>query len=158
MIIGALKSLGSDKNTQPSNPNGGEVIVWYLESGWGKIMFGKFHLSSVSYKHRTAFLREVVVISRCRQSERMARGWHSKHHLLNSLRWPIYVINSVDNIKLPCVIRQLVVMGHLLSRNYISIGIEYTQMNLPIIDLVAITIVIAYHPIVDISFNVGSCF
>ena len=29
----ALKRLGGDKNTQPSNPNRGEVIVWYLESG-----------------------------------------------------------------------------------------------------------------------------
>ena len=27
-------------------------------------------------------------------------GWRSKCQLLNSLRWPIYVINSVDNTKL----------------------------------------------------------
>ena len=39
-------------------------------------------------------------------------------------------------------------MGHLLSENYISIGTEYTQMNLSISDLIAITIVtvIAYIP------------
>ena len=49
-------------------------------------------------------------------------------------------------------------MEHLLSENYISIGTEYTQMSLPIPDLIAITIVIAYIPLVGISQNVGSCF
>ena len=49
-------------------------------------------------------------------------------------------------------------MEHLSSENYISIGTEYTQMNLPIPDLIAITIVIAYIPLVGISQNVGSCF
>ena len=34
-------------------------------------------------------------------SERMTKGWDLKRQLLNSLRWPIYVIKSVDNIKLP---------------------------------------------------------
>ena len=62
IIMKALKNLGGNKDKQLSNARGGEVIVWYLESGWGKRTFGKFHLSSVSYLHRTAFLREVVVI------------------------------------------------------------------------------------------------
>ena len=35
-------------------------------------------------------------------SERMAKGWCLKRQLWNSLRWPIYVINSVDNTELPC--------------------------------------------------------
>ena len=32
----------------------------------------------------------------------MMKGQRSKRQILNSLRWPIYVINSVDNTKLPC--------------------------------------------------------
>ena len=31
----------------------------------------------------------------------LTKGWCSKRQPLNSLRWPIYVVNSVDNTKLP---------------------------------------------------------
>ena len=34
-------------------------------------------------------------------SEQLTRGQRSKRQPLNSLRWPIYVFNSVDDIKLP---------------------------------------------------------
>ena len=32
----------------------------------------------------------------------LTQGWRSKRQPFNSLRWPIYVINSVDDAKLPC--------------------------------------------------------
>ena len=32
----------------------------------------------------------------------LTKGWRSKRQLFNSLRWPIYIITSVDNTKLPC--------------------------------------------------------
>ena len=60
----------SQKHKKPPHL-GGEVIILELESaGSGKITFGKIHLSSISYQYGTAFLREVVTISRSRKIDR----------------------------------------------------------------------------------------
>ena len=34
-------------------------------------------------------------------AERWTEGQRSKRQSFNSLRWPIYVLNSVDHVKLP---------------------------------------------------------
>ena len=142
MLKQAVIDLGGNKNKQPSNPNG-EVIVWYLESSWVKRTFGKFHLSSVSYLHRTAFSYEFVVIRRCRQPERMAKGYFTRNISFKTLYGGQFTLSTQLIILITLCNQTVGCNVTLLSENYISLGIEYTQINLPITEFCAITVVIA---------------
>ena len=72
-------------------------LIWILVHSKLHMSQGNKFLSSLTelILNKLALHQSIIVIV-------LTQGQCSKHQLLNSLRWLIYVINLFDNTKLPC--------------------------------------------------------